>query len=326
MKIPPRLHKRVSEDPSLLVSVESSFNEFEPWIKNSNLPFFPEYTDHGINHIESVFNAAEIIIREEAWEVLTPDDAATILLATLLHDSAMHLTPDSFIALIRDPDNEYLVPELDKKNWSQLWDDFLAVALRFDGRELKALFGNSEAVTIPPLDPDKMTGRDRKLIGEFVRRHHHRLAHEIALVGVPSPGNDRIRLPKSFSEDMIDLSGLVARSHGLPIRSCIPYLESRYALREYNQIHAIFLMALLRTADYLQIESQRAPRHVLKVTQLRSPLSKGEWNFHHAIKAIEYHEDPESLLVPKQAYCDFFSGPRGADFFGAAGFRQPRMA
>jgi len=31
-------------------------------------------------------------------------------------------------------------------------------------------------------------------------------------------------------------------------------------------------------------------------------------------------------LAPKQAYCDFFSGPRGADFFGAAGFRQPRMA
>ena len=33
-----------------------------------------------------------------------------------------------------------------------------------------------------------------------------------------------------------------------------------------------------------------------------------------------------SVLDPKQAYCDFFSGPRGADFFGAAGFRQPRMA
>jgi len=296
MDIPQQIRKLL-EAHELSDAVTTSLMTFEPWITGERPPFFPEYTNHGISHIEGVFNTAEALIREEAWEVFTPADAATLLLAVLLHDSAMHLTPDSFIALLKNKSTNYLISDFDRKPWTQLWEDFLTEAWRFDGRKLIALFGNTDPVHAPPLDPEKMTERDKKFIGEFLRRHHCRLAHEIALFGVPTPAADKIELAQNVPNDIADLAGLVARSHGLPIRSCFSYLESRYALREYKQIHAVFLMALLRTADYLQIQRQRAPRQILKVTRLRSPVSKGEWDFHHAIETIEYHDDPESLFV-----------------------------
>ena len=155
------------------------------------------------------------------------------------------------------------------------------------------------------MDPLKITLRDRLLIGEFVRRHHHRLAHEIALMGVPGPSDIPISL-KAVRADVADLSGLVARSHGIPIRSCISYID-RYHLRDYNGIHTIFLMTVLRIADYLQVQAERASKQLLQVMRLRSPFSQGEWKAHHAIRNIhQTHEDPEAIFI-EAAPADIFT-------------------
>jgi len=296
MEIPSRLQNLLSES-DIQGPIYSSISEFEPWISVNKLVFFPEYTDHGIKHIEGVLQTTEALIRDEAWEVFSTADAGAIVLASILHDSAMHLTPDSFVALVGESNKEYRIMDFDKCTWHQLWNDFLTEALRFDGRKLVRLFGNTDPVHVPPVDPDEMSERDHKLIGEFLRRYHHRLAHEIALFGVPSLDNNRIRLDEKLPMGTADLVGLITRGHGLPIRSCFSYLESKHALCEYKQTHAVFLMALLRIADYLQIQPRRAPTQILNVMRLRSPVSKGEWDFHHAIETIEYHDDPESLLV-----------------------------
>jgi molecular chaperone HtpG len=58
-----------------------------------------------------------------------------------------------------------------------MWAEFLSQAARFDGRKLTELFGNSEPIHRPSPDPAKWELRDRLLIGEFIRRHHARLAH-----------------------------------------------------------------------------------------------------------------------------------------------------
>jgi len=134
------------------------------------------------------------------------------------------------------------------------------------------------------------------LIGEFVRRHHARLAHEVALWGMPSLSGNPLKL-KETPEDLADIAGLIARSHGRDIRSCLGYLE-RYDLREYKGVHAVFLMAVVRIADYLQIQADRAPEQVLRVRNLRSPISLGEWSAHEALRDIRStHEDPEAIFV-----------------------------
>jgi molecular chaperone HtpG len=68
--------------------------------------------------------------------------------------------------------------------------------------------------------------------------------------------------------------------------------------RQFLGVHAPFLMAVLRIADYLQIKSARAPKQILKVRSLRSPVSQGEWKAHQAIVDINpIHEDPEAIFV-----------------------------
>lgn len=183
-----------------------------------------------------------------------------------------------------------------------MWRDFLMEASRFDGRKLVALFGDADPVNRAELqrqlDARNLGDRNKKLIGEFVRRYHPRLAHEVAIYGMPGPTVERLGL-KEIPEYVADLAGLVARSHGMSVRGCLGYRHARYqGCREYHSIHPVYLMALLRVADALQIEAHRAPGEALKVQSLQSPASLREWTAHHAIQDVRYsHDDPEAVFI-----------------------------
>jgi len=294
MNIPKRLTELLASNDELHGSIRLTLHDFQIWFEDRNLPFFPEYTDHGPKHIEEVMATADGLVTDESWTLLTPEDAAVLILSIVLHDCAMHLSEDGFIALMR-PDTPRMLLEKDKP-WPELWSDFLGEASRFDSRKLRSLFGDTEPTHPPSLDARNMSLRDRLLIGDFLRRHHPRLAHEIALWGVPGPSSDRIglvRVPRGLD----NLAGLSARSHGSSLRSSVELLPP-LSRREYHKVHVPYLMAVLRIADYIQIHSERAPKQVLKVRSLKSPFSQGEWNAHEAVEDIHCtHEDPEALVV-----------------------------
>lgn len=276
----------------------SSLAEFEPLLADNKLVFFPEYTDHGPDHVREVLIAADAIIRDEAWDWLTPEDAAALILAVLLHDCAMHLSEDGFFALRRSADwSQPARADLDDRGWPALWTDYFREASRFDDRQLRKLFGNTEPILRdPPLDANALTRQDRQLIGEFLRRHHARLAHEIALLGFPGPTQTPLKL-KGVDARFGDLVGLIARSHGVPLRVAVDQLEENDR-PEHLSVHAPFVMAVLRIADYLQIQRERAPGAVLNVKTLKSPISTAEWKKHDAIVHVHpWHRDPESLYI-----------------------------
>ena len=162
-----------------------------------------------------------------------------------------------------------------------------------------ALFGDTKQVDYPPMNSNDMSGKDLLLIGEFLRRHHHRLAHEIALIGVPGPTENKLKLLSTDdTKHIIELAGVVARSHGMNIRDCVDYLKINYSSEKiYKGIHTIFIMALLRIADILQIQSNRAPRQIEKLQKVQSPISFGEHEMHQAIRDINKHQYPETILV-----------------------------
>ena len=75
-------------------------------------------------------------------------------------------------------------------------------------------------------------------------------------------------------------------------------LEMRGRRREYDGIHAVYLMVLLRLSDYLQIQASRAPAIVFKYRHIPSPQSQLEWEVHNSITNItQTHNDPESLEI-----------------------------
>ena len=103
ISIPKRLRKKLAEDGPLEGFVHQSLDRFEPWLKDSGMPFFRGFTDHGPEHLRRVLDAADWLIVKEAFAVMSPSDVACLVLAILLHDIAMHLTEDSFRASSRHP-------------------------------------------------------------------------------------------------------------------------------------------------------------------------------------------------------------------------------
>jgi len=284
--------------------VHSALATFGDWFEADGTPlFFRDYTDHGTKHISNVLATAAAMIPDQAFGCFSGADTVVLVLAALLHDSALHLAEPGFRHLIHGDASDRRIWAFDGAEWPVLWDEFLFSARRWNERERSAVFGDEfvqagHGVSDPSDHWGNLSLVDCKLIGEFLRRHHHRLAHEFAVFGVPGVRADFLTLPASVSDKWRDLSGVVARTHGLPLRTCLDYVTKHYHKRDYQGIHAVYLMTLLRLADYLQIDASRAPEVVFRYRVLPSQISNLEWRSHNAVKNITpEHEDPESVEI-----------------------------
>ncbi len=294
LNIPEKLLDKLGRPAGKIGSI---IDEYSVLFESSHMTFFPEWTDHGIRHLQETLDTAAGLITADAWELFTEEDALILTLAIIIHDVGMTLTEDQFLSLVARKGPARLISEFDSQSWPEMWEDFSWQVKRFSSKELKQITGSEEPETLT-LDPDKWTERQKKLIGEFIRRHHTRLAHEVAVYGTPAVNGSSITFSK-LDESFCDLAGVVARSHGMGLRSCYDYLKKRH----HNHVspknsHPIYLMVLLRIADYLQIDSSRAEKVVIKTRKFRSPLSDLEWKMHHAITdTITHTDDPESIFV-----------------------------
>lgn len=294
--IPEGLRPKLLQSP-ISGKILSTANELEEHFRLAGVPFFKEYTDHSFQHSIDVFRSACDILTDRAIEVMSSEDMNILLLSCILHDAGLHITEDTFLALI-DPSNTRIAsPSLDSKSWPELWDDFLGEAKRFNAKKLQSLFGDTQAIREPPRSSLEMTQRDRLLIGDFLRKHHPRYAHDFAKHTIIDSTGGFFKLD-GLEEKTRDLAGLIARSHGLELRAVFDYIISHYDLRDYNRVHIVFLMVLLRIADYMQIQPARAPFLFGKLHKIRSPFSLGEWRVHQCISNVNAPSfDPEAISI-----------------------------
>lgn len=281
--------------------VDNAIKKFKDIFINNKLDFFQDYTDHGLQHIEEVLETAANIIDDNSFKYLNEKDIAILIVSILLHDLGMHISKEGLKKIMDIDYDEWRINEFDNKTWKDEWINYFQEAKRFNDEQLINIFGDAnQNITEPNLD--SLDDYERKLYGEFLRRFHHRLAHEIAIGGFPTQiGTDNIIINNDDIEaDIIDLAGLVARSHGMPVRKAIDYLEDKFhdAWRAPYDIKVVFLMIVLRIADYLQIHSERASKIILKSKRFESPISKQEWEKHNSIKDINVKTaDPERIFV-----------------------------
>lgn len=295
---------------------------------DNKLPFFPDYTDHGADHVQAVLKSQVELIPDAVWEhsrkdshprLLTDADAVVIIGATLLHDLAMHLRPDGFLQLVSKEsrfkplrwfDQDHQCHRADRP-WHDLWHDYVREARRFGDRDLTNLIGEASArgwkFRELPADKGQWETNHFLFVGEFIRRNHARLAHEIAMYGFPGldTGSGEGQFPALGADShslshLADLIGLVARSHGTSLRVCKAYLDDEPLYKDRPRplgVAALYPMALLRIADYLQIDRKRAPNVLLQLRSPQSPISLREWAKHDAVIHVGDHKDPRAVMV-----------------------------
>jgi hypothetical protein len=283
---------------------------------DNEMPFFPAYTDHGVAHVGRVLKAIEKLIPENVWDEgrFGAADAGVIVGGALLHDLALHLREAGFVALVGG-ETPHEAPAWFREDhgsrpadlpWPELWASFQQEARHFGISQLELILGPGEGA-VPAvahedrLRPEAWTVADRLLVGEFLRRHHARLSHEIALYGFPGAGSgvDGFPVLEETIPQLADAIGLVARSHGEPLRRMLEYLG--YVAPGSKQPAGAFLvyhMCLLRIADYLQVDADRAPPLLLRLKAPLSPLSIDEWNKHGAVASVGWaHDDPLAIYI-----------------------------
>lgn len=298
LNIPNRIKERLEQDSGINSFTLTSVNNLKPWLDANTTVFFPEYTDHSFIHLNEVLATAESIITDESWDTITPEDVSAMIVSVLLHDCAMHITEDGFYSLITDiyPSIKSQYFSTDPK-WSEMWSDYIAEAKRFNSDKLKSIFNDSKPVSDIPDNKIDLTTRDKLLIGEFIRRHHARIAHEIVFNGVPGTDGKTLKLAEEPRRHFLDLCGFIAKSHNMSLRQAVDALNTKKK-REHLGCHVPFLMSVLRISDYIQVQATRAPSQLLNVKSLISPISKGEWKKHDAILEINHaDEDPEALFI-----------------------------
>ncbi|MEK6199974.1 MAG: ATP-binding protein [Psychrobacter sp.] len=299
LNIPRRMKERLEQDSGINSFTLTSVNNLKPWLDANTTVFFPEYTDHSFVHLNEVLATAESIITDESWNTITPEDVSAMIISVLLHDCAMHITKDGFYSLIRDtypPIKSQSVSV--EPQWSVMWSEYIAEAKRFNSDKLKSIFGDTKPINDIPEDKLDLTNRHELLIGEFVRRHHARIAHEIVFNGVPGTEGKTLKLAEEPKPHFLDLCGFIAKSHNMSLRQAVDALDIKKK-RKHLGCHVPFLMGVLRISDYTQIHSSRAPAQLLKLKSLISPISRKEWKKHDAILEINHglQDDPEELYI-----------------------------
>jgi len=230
----------------------------------------------------------------------------------------MHIREVGFLQLVGGEAPHRPLVWFDRRNqsqpdlpWPEEWNAFRSQVRRFSDHDFFLVLGHLPAADDLkhwidhdlPNDYLKWTQNDYLLIGEFLRRNHGRLAHEIAIFGFPGVQSSTFPALQEILPNLADIVGAVARSHSLPLREAADYFSYKHPKELRPRDTApLYLMALLRVGDYLQLDSVRAPRILFRLRSPKSPSSVDAWNQHGAVAHISYVlDDPVAIKIELDA-------------------------
>jgi len=249
-------------------------------------PYFPEYTLHNEEHINAVLELANQLIPDTIRAKLASQAIEILIGAIALHDLGMFIHRAGLKRLIFGEHKDRCIKYLDKISWNDAWQGFYSKVQRYTDRQLINLFGDITLVEKLPKDdvPNEDTKYQRLLYGEFIRENHHRLAFDITQIGFPGD-NIEFDLFKNCncSEDTKVIIGIVARSHGMKLRDTEEYLKNYILTPPDDIVPVIYLMTVLRIADYLHLGESRASKLSELTDEMHSPKSKHQFHLNQKI-------------------------------------------
>ncbi|MBD5532769.1 MAG: hypothetical protein HDQ98_11345 [Lachnospiraceae bacterium] len=275
------LYNILQMDKKWYGKTQNIINKIEPYLKSTEMFFFPEYTVHGYQHVSNILQITENLIPDHSLDKLNSKDISFLILSIYLHDIAMFIKPDGLQKLF------------DIQIWRDKFNDFIKLASRFSDVELQKLYGEAKPFVYPNdlNDTLNLTLRDRLTYGEFIRRNHAVLAEYIILHSFP--GNVDENLFVEFTEEERKIIGLICKSHSMDLRSAMnessTQLIGKTNSYRPSNIPIIYLMVLLRMGDILDMGMDRSPHIIYNMQQFESILSKEEWDWNQTIDSNNFN-------------------------------------
>ncbi len=254
--------------------------------------FFPEYSIHGIKHINNVLDICSKLIPDECIQYLTSRDLSLLIISVIMHDIGMFIDRDGVYELLYGKYGKNRINDLDKQTWNELWNIHIRKVRRYPDKVLLKLFGVANQIQIPPSNMKELTYIDTLVYGDFLRQNHPRLSHQIIETGFMGIETIDVLRETIIDDKLRNIIGLLARSHGMEIRNTKTYLSKRFVnVSKPKGVPIFYLMALLRVADYLDAGQGRVPREIQLMHEHVSQLSKSEWDWNQSIDYQDYTWD-----------------------------------
>jgi hypothetical protein len=285
IEIPDRLQELV-KDSEIINSLKSKAEE----ICCKGMEYFNEYTRHDCYHINEVLKYVVKLIDEKTN--INQKAAEALICAVIIHDIGMYIRPTGVKKLLTDPTVSERKMEhfSSSRTWKEEFESFYKSArqkdknLEPDWREF-----------IKKIDDFKES--DKAVIGEFLRRFHHRLAYEFCVYG-SFLGDDTVQLVHTTDKDLKEIIGIVAYSHGINIRDTDKFIIQTFHNNiKPKRIPIHFLMCLLRVADYLDASDVRAPQTWGKIEPIKNEISKKEFEWNQKIDDINFKKNDRTIEI-----------------------------
>lgn len=305
LNLPVRFQDKLNEDMRWETYVNQSYGNVEDYYYRSPR-FFPEYTNHGILHIDRVIELCDRLIPEEALSKMKPRELGILVIAVIMHDIGMFIETDGLQKILFGDRSTYKTEILDDFTWKQKWDKYCRAVLRYSDKKMQRIFGMVEPPEFQTDGDVKITDKNILVYGEFLRSNHARLAHEIIKNGFPGKSDLDVLRNVEVSIEIRDIIGLVARSHGMRLRDTSKYLEENYgSAAEPKNIRIFYLMAVLRMADYLDAGYDRASHVIEAMKTISSLVSQEEYSWNQVIDYEDYdwNYKTETLVIHADPIC-----------------------
>lgn len=267
---------------------------------DSHMDLFNEYTDHSIKHIEFIIRTAEELITDNTFNLLNDKDLFVLLLSILYHDMGMHVSSSVVKEMIKEEHIKLSQFNFKEDSLKFRWSSYYDELKKYDEEQFSDLFEGKVERNI--LNNEENCLDDVDIIKEFVRKNHHIIAHHIALNGF-----FLLDGAKNFSDDFFrfyhDLSGFIARSHGMDIRDTYQFLKENFHddWKTPHGIYIIYHMILLRIADYLHITSDRVNPYRLRMSNFNSERSRLETEKHLCTyESHRLYDSPRTLFFTSE--------------------------
>lgn len=271
-----------------------AFNDGEGLINYFEMSpyYFDEYTLHGTRHISAVLEYADKLIPENVYNMLTNNDISVLVLGVFLHDLGMFIKESGLRHLLQHESKEiYDASTGNSSTWKELWDNHINKLKHASGKELDDIFGESEHI---------FDVSSHQVCASFIRTYHHQIAYHIAIHGFPGVITHN-SLSGLNNKDYIRLVGILAKSHGVSLRSLSKEIDDfGYDNNLPLNIPIYYLMAILRLADLLDANGNRAPKILSDMNEFSSSRSQNEWTLNQLITGRQWPEQtgkPETLKL-----------------------------